>query len=250
MAKIVILGSSNAIADGEHENTHLVIAGRERAVLVDCPGNPILRLERAGVGFNAITDLIVTHFHPDHVSGVPLFLMDMWLRGRRHPLEIFGLADTIDRLENMMGLYGWDKWPGFYPVTFTHQPAVEMSQVLDCPDFKILASPVQHLIPTIGLRVEFPSHKTFAYSCDTEPCEQVVRLAAGADVLVHEASGATLGHSSAAQAGDVAARANAAHLLLIHYSTGSFWTSDLVAEAQSSYQGQVSLAEDFTALEF
>jgi ribonuclease Z len=176
--------------------------------------------------------------------------MDMWLRGRQRPLEIFGLADTLDRLENMMGLYGWDTWPGFYPVTFTRLPAAEMSPVLDCSDFKIVSSPVQHLIPTIGLRVEFSSQRKFAYSCDTEPCEQVVRLAAGVDVLVHEASGATLGHSSAAQAGDIATRADAAHLLLIHYSTGSYRTSDLVAEAQACYSGQVSLAEDFTTLEF
>jgi len=250
MTKIVILGSSNAVADGEHENTHLVIAGRERTVLVDCPGNPILRLERAGVDFNAVTDLLVTHFHPDHVSGVPLFLMDMWLRERHRPLEIFGLADTLDRLEKMMDLYGWDTWPDFYPVSFKRLPAAEMSLVLDCPDFKIFSSPVQHLIPTIGLRVEFPNEKVFAYSCDTEPCEQVVRLAAGADVLVHEASGATLGHSSAAQAGEIAARAEAAHLFLIHYPTGSYRNSDLVAEAQTGYRGQVSLAEDFTTLEF
>ena len=250
MAKIVILGSSNAIVDRDHENTHLVIAGHERVVLVDCPGNPILRLERVGVDFNAVTDLIVTHFHPDHVSGVPIFLMEMWLMGRRRPLEIFGLDETLDRLEKMMGLYGWDKWPFFYPVSFPRLPAVEMASVLDCPDFKIFSSPVQHLIPTIGLRVEFPSRKVFAYSCDTEPCEQVVRLAAGADVLVHEASGATPGHSSAAQAGDIAAQADAARLYLIHYPNGSYRTSDLVAEAQTRYQGQVSLAEDFTTLEF
>jgi ribonuclease Z len=247
MAKIVILGSSNAVAHKDHENTHLVITGRERVVLVDCPGNPILRLERAGVDFNAVTDLIVTHFHPDHVSGVPLFIMDMWLLGRTRPLAIYGLHHAIDRLENMMGLYNWDKWPGIYPVSFTRLPATEMSPVLDCPDFKIFSSPVQHLIPTIGLRVEFPSHKTFAYSCDTEPCEEVTQLATGADVLVHEASGLFRGHSSARQAGEIAAQAEVGQLYLIHYPNG---TLDLVAEAQSRYSGQVSLAEDFTTLGF
>jgi ribonuclease Z len=250
MAKVVILGSSNAVIDGEHENTHLVIVGRERVVLVDCPGNPVLRLERVGVDFNAVTDLLVTHFHPDHISGAPLFLMDIWLRGRRRPLEIFGLADTLDRLEKVMELYGWDTWPGFFPVSFTRLPAAEMSPVLDCPDFKIFSSPVQHLIPTIGLRVEFPGQRVFAYSGDTEPCEQVVRLAAGADVLIHEAAGGPPGHSSAAQAGEIAERAEAARLLLVHYPTGLYRTSDLIAEAQSVYQGQVSLAEDFTTLEF
>jgi ribonuclease Z len=250
MAKVIILGSANAIADKDHEHTHLVIVGRERVVLVDSPSNPILRLEHAGVDANSITDLIITHFHPDHVSGVPIYLMEMWLLGRRAPLEIFGLDDTLDRLEKMMALYSWDRWPNFYPVHFNRVPAAELSPVLDCPDFKILSSPVKHLIPTIGLRVEFSSRKVFAYSCDTEPCDQAIRLSADADVLLHESSGATEGHSSAAQAGDIAARANAARLFLIHYPNGPHRTSDLIAEAQATFSGQVFLAEDFASLEF
>ena len=91
MAQVIILGSSNAVADADHENSHLLIVGHERTVLVDCPSNPILRFERAGVDFNAVTDLVITHFHPDHVSGVPLFLMDMWLLGRSRPLAIYPL---------------------------------------------------------------------------------------------------------------------------------------------------------------
>lgn len=250
MSKIVILGSSDAVAHKDHENTHLVVVGGARAVLVDCPSNPIQRLERAGVAPNDVTDLIVTHFHPDHVSGAPLFLMDMWLMGRRRPLQVYGLHHTLDRLENLLGLFGWDKWPDFYPVTFQRLPAAEMTSVLDCPDFKIFSSPVQHLIPTIGLRLEFPSQKTFAYSCDTEPCEQVVRLAGGADVLVHESAGNSPGHSSAAQAGDIATQAEVGRLLLIHYPNGPDRTSDLVAEAGTRYLGPTSLAEDFTTLEF
>jgi len=50
---------------------------------------------------------VVTHFHPDHVSGIPLFLMDMWLRGRKNPLQIYGLPHAIDRLENLMDAFLW-----------------------------------------------------------------------------------------------------------------------------------------------
>ncbi len=250
MAKVIFLGSSNAVPHRQHENTHLAFVGEERIVLVDCASNPVLRLEQAGVGLNSVTDLITTHFHPDHVSGVPLLLMDMWLMGRQVPLNVYGLHQTLDRLETMMGLYGWDKWPDFFPVSFTRLPATEMTTVLDCADFKFIASPVQHMIPTIGLRVEFTSRKVFAYSCDTEPCEQVVRLALGADALAHEAAGATRGHSSAAQAAGIATQAEVGRLLLVHYPTGSFRTSDLLAEARAGFQGQVALAEDFMTLEF
>jgi ribonuclease Z len=101
--KVIVLGSSNAVPSKEHENTHLVILGEERKILVDCVSNPVVRLEQAGVDFNELTDIIITHFHPDHVSGVPLLLMDMWLMGRTRPINIYGLHYTLDRLEQLMG---------------------------------------------------------------------------------------------------------------------------------------------------
>lgn len=180
MPKVIILGSSNAIPSADHENTHLVVVGEQRMVLVDCVSNPILRLEKAGVDFNNLTDLVLTHFHPDHVSGVPLLLMDMWLMGRKRPLNIYGLHHTLDRIEDLMGFYGWAEWPDFFPVAFHRLPAQEMTIVLECPDFRIMASPVRHLLPTIGLRFEFNhSGKTLAYSCDTEPCAEVVHFGGG-----------------------------------------------------------------------
>jgi ribonuclease Z len=251
MPKVIILGTSNAIASSEHENTHMVVVGEERTVLVDCVSSPLLRLEKAGLDFNDLTDLIVTHFHPDHVSGVPLLLMDMWLMGRKRPLNVYGLHHTLDRVEQLMGFYGWADWPDFFPVSFGRLPLHEKTVVLDCPDFRIYASPVKHLLPTIGLRFEFNKHdKTMAYSCDTEPCSEVVRLAEGADVLIHEAAGASVGHSSAEQAGEIATKAEAGALYLIHYPTGKYAGGDLVADARRRYQGDVKLAEDFMVLDF
>jgi ribonuclease Z len=122
---------------------------------------------------------------------------------------------------------------------------------LDCPDFLIKASPVHHMVPTIGLRFEFnKSGKSLAYSCDTEPCEEVVHLANGADVLIHEATGASFGHSSATQAGEIASKAEAGKLYLIHYPTGRFAKGDLVTEASETFHGEIELAKDFMILDF
>ncbi len=251
MSKVIILGTSNAIPTLEHENTHMAVVGAEKTVLVDCGSNPIVRLEQAGIQLDQITDVILTHFHPDHISGMPLLLMDMWLAGRRKPLSLHGLDYTLDRLEDLMGFFGWKNWPGFFPVDFDHVPSEEMALILDSRDFRVYGSPVHHLLPTIGLRFEFDhSQHVMAYSCDTEPCEQVVRLAAGADVLMHEAAGAGRGHSSPEQAGTIAAQAEVGRLLLIHYPTGKYAGGDPVAEASRSYQGEVGLAQDFMELDF
>lgn len=251
MPRVIILGSSNAIPTRESENTHMVVVGEERMLLIDSVSNPILRLEQAGVDFNDLTDLVITHFHPDHASGVPLLLMDMWLMGRQKPLNIYGLHYTLDRVEGLMGYYNWSEWPNFFPIIFHRLPTREMTPVIHCPDFIVHASPVRHMIPNIGLRIEFPASRTLmAYSCDTEPCDEVVRLSAGVDVLIHEATGISPGHSSAAQAGAIATRAEVGKLYLIHYPTGRFAKGDLLAEARTTFAGEVHLAKDFMELDF
>ena len=251
MAKIVILGSSNAIADKDHENAYMVIIGKTRTVLVDSPHNPILRLKDVGVDFNDITDLILTHFHPDHASGLPLLLMDMWLRGRVNPLDIHGLDHALTRLENLMDAFSWDKWPNFFPVTFNRLPSVGINPVLSSADFDIYGSKVNHMIPTLGTRIEFKeSGKVATYSCDTEPCQEVVDLAQGADILIHEASGEFVGHSSSKQAAEIATKANAKALYLIHYPTGDFWNENLLDGARNHFDGKVELTEDLMELEF
>ena len=251
MAKLIILGTSNAVSSKDNENTHMVLVGESRTVMVDCVNNPVHRLKDAGVDFMEITDLILTHFHPDHVSGVPLLLMDMWLRGRTEPISVYGLHYTLDRIEQLMNMYSWESWPNFFPVAFHRLPSSENTRLLDCDEFKIVSSPVRHMIPTIGLRFDFKtSQKALAYSCDTEPCVEVVRLANGADVLVHEATGASLGHSSAEQAGQIAAQAEVGKLLLIHYPTGEYADGNLIAQAKKLFQGEVALATDFMTLDF
>ena len=252
MPKLIILGSSNAIATQDSANTHMIAVGKERMVLIDAPGgNPVLRLEQAGLDFNDLTDVIATHFHIDHTLGIPFLLVDMWLKGRQRALNIYGLHSTLDQVEALMDLYGWSEWPNFFPVTFHRLPAREMTPVLDCSDFTIHASPVHHTIPNIGLRIEFkPSKQTLAYSCDTEPCDEVLRLSEGADVLIHEAAGEAVGHSSARQAGEIARKAEVGRLYLIHYATGKYAQGDLVAEARSAFPGEAALAKDFMTLDF
>lgn len=245
MTRLIILGTAAAVSDEQHENTHLALIGEERLALIDCVGRTAVRLHALGVDLtHQLTDLILTHFHPDHVSGVPSLLMTSWLEGRTQALNIYGLPYTLDRLQTMMGLYRWDTWPNFYPVNFVPIPETPMSLVMACAEWRIHASPVQHIVPTVGLRIT-PAHgRIVAYSCDTEPSPAVVELAQQADVLIHEAAGRSFGHSSAAQAGQVAAEAGAGELLLIHYPPkidAAQWES----EARQSFNGPVSLAQDW-----
>lgn len=245
MAHLVILGTAHAIPDAEHDNTHLAVVGEQGVVLVDCGGSPMLRLRQAGIDPESISDLVATHFHPDHVSGIPLLLMSMWLTGRQAPLRIYGLHHCLERLEDMMGFYQWHHWPNFFPVAFHRLPEREAVLVLERDDHRILASPVRHMVPTIGLRFEGrPDGRSVCYSSDTAPCDSLLSLARGADVLLHEASGDGLGHSSAAQAGDAARQAGVGQLLLIHYPTEPGIADGLLKQARAAFSGETALARD------
>jgi ribonuclease Z len=107
----------------------------------------------------------------------------------------------------------------------------------------ITALPVLHLVPTIGLNVKFTGDRSVTYSCDTEPCENVHKLALQADVLLQEAAGAMKGHTSAEQAGRIAMEAGVKKLILIHYDN-RIDEEQLLSAARRHFNGEVLLGKD------
>lgn len=245
MAQIVLLGTGYAVPEEGHDNTHFFMQYRDYGILVDCATNPLVTLRKAGIELNLITDLILTHFHPDHASGMPMLLMSMWLLGREKPLTIHAIPHTLERAKKMMDMFDWQTWPNFYPTHFHALAEAPLSPVLQSDGLKVLSSPVKHLIPAIGLRVEWDDEgKIAAYSCDTEPCQAVVDLAKGADVLIHEAAGPGIGHTSPAQAGEIASQAGARALYLIHTPPKPEIYPHMIEQAAGVFTGVVKIAQD------
>ena len=247
MARLIILGAAAAISTAQNDNVHFVLEGDQGSVvLVDCSSNPVNKLPQFGIDPLAITDLILTHFHPDHVCGLPMLLMQPWLMGRKAALPVYGLHHCLSRAEQMMDLFGWREWDGFYGVDFHRIPEAAAIPVLDNDDFRITSWHTRHFIPTIGLRIEVKtSGQVIAYSGDTAPTPRVVDLARDADFLIHEASGGpSVGHSSPAEAGAIATQARVKRLALIHYPVWQADPAPLVDEARSTFDGPVELTQD------
>lgn len=247
MSKLIFLGTSSAVPAKYQENTHFIVQTKQRTILVDCVGNPVVRLEEAGIDPLSITDLILTHFHPDHVSGVPLLMMDLWLMGRQDALRVYGLEDVVDRMVKMLELYDWQTWQGFYPVEFFGMPDQHVT-LFDDQQVKVEAFPVCHMIPGIGLQMTLPDGG-FCYSSDTGPCSTVMEMASGMDFLIHEATGPGEGHSSPQQAGQIASQAGVKRLYLIHYPPDAD-EDQWVSSAKETFSGEVVLAKDLMVVEF
>jgi ribonuclease Z len=253
MAQIVVLGSAAAVSDAEHDNTHLLLVGeRSTPILIDAGSNPLGKIKNMGIDDETVQDVILTHFHPDHVSGVPNMLMHMWLLGRKAPLRFYGLHHCLNRMEDMLMAFSWDEWPNFFPVTFNRVSERWAAPVMENEDFHITAWPVQHFVPTIGLRiVNKVNGRVLAYSCDTEPTDSLYELAADApDMFIHEAAGPPPGHSTARQAGELATKVGAKSLYLIHYQVWNTDPTPLVGEAREVYNGPIHLSRDFDVYEF
>lgn len=252
MARIVILGSAGAVNDAKHDYTHFLLIGeRDTPVLIDAGSNPLGKIKDLGVDDDGLKDVILTHFHPDHVSGIPNMMMHMWQLGRHTPLRIYGLHHCINRTEDMMAAHGWREWPNFFPVALHRVSERRQAPVLENDDFRITAWPVKHFVPTIGLRIENKvTGKVLAYSCDTEPTDTLYELAEGADLLIHESAGPPPGHSTARQAGETATKVGAKSLFLIHYQVWNHDPSLLVPEASETFDGPITLCKDYDEFEF
>ena len=95
-----------------------------------------------------------------------------------------------------------------------------------------------------------------AYSGDTAFCEAMVRLAEGADLLIHEATfddsladrATEEGHSTASQAAEVARLAGVKRLILTHISPRYQDASILLSQASRVFR-EVRVAEDFMKVE-
>ena len=252
MARLFILGSAAAVNDAQHDYTHFLLIGENSTpVLVDAGSNPLGKIKDLGFNDEELQDIILTHFHPDHVAGVSNMLMHMWLLGRKAPLRFYGLHHCLNRVENEMVSYGWQEFPNFFPTTFHRVSERNNAPVLENADFRITSWPVKHFVPTIGLRIESKATgKVLAYSCDTEPDPILLELADNADMLLHEAAGPPPGHSTAYQAAELATKVNAKALYIIHYQVWDTDPSPLIPEAQAAYDGPIILCKDFDEFEF
>lgn len=236
-----LLGTGSAHAGPDRTTTMLAIEHEARVVLVDCGGDAIQRMLAGGLDPLGVDAIILTHEHPDHISGYPLLIEKLWLMGRRDALDIYGPAPTLEKARAVFAIFDTLHWEGlperrFHPVVM--EPG---TQVVRLGGLTVTAAPVDHPVPTIGLRFETEAG-TLVYSCDTAHSDAVVALATGADVLIHEGTGSLAGvHSSPEEAADVASRARVGQLVLVHAPFGA--SDDDLADARTIF-GATSWGHD------
>src|SRR5262249_59795313 len=121
----------------------------------------------------------------------------------------------------LVGVFGQLEGPGIFPIVWELVPARERFVLPTLGSFAVSSSPNAHgSMPNVAVRIEIAGRPAVVYSSDTEPCDAVTRLTRGAHTLIHEATFSARRlerfgvHSTAAEAGGVAAQAGVARLIL------------------------------------
>lgn len=253
MAEVILLGTGSAWSGPARENSYMLVRGATTNLLVDCAGSPAQRLAQIGVSPAAIDHIILTHNHPDHIYGFPIFMLNAWMAGRRELLNVYGLKETNESAKMLLRAVGTRNFPNFFQVKYHTVEPNSITAIASIGEFDVSAAPSIHFVPTIGVRVtDRATRKSFAYSSDTSPTHSTVELARGVNLLFHEATTwntSSEGHSSALEAGAIATEADVPELILLHLPPdvdAEKWR----AAAAESYRGKIVVAKDFDRFEF
>lgn len=242
MARMILLGTGTGLPDSDRGNTHMVWDGPGGPLLIDAGGSTYERLLRAGIDPQGLAGVLITHSHCDHINGLPGLIFSMRLGGRETPLPIYGLEPTLAILRASIEAMQVE-----YHVPLAWQPLAAGASLALPEGWQLHTALTAHSRPCLALRFERPG-MALTYSADTEPCPAVQELAAGAGIIIHEATTPEpyASHSSPRQAGEVAAAAGARRLILVHYSPR--WTmpeDDALAEIRAGgFTGQAEIGRD------
>jgi ribonuclease BN (tRNA processing enzyme) len=240
--RITVLGCSGSVVGPDSPASgYLLSAPDTPPLVIDFGGGVLGALQRHADPGDV--QILLSHLHADHCLDLPgLFV---WRRYHPNPPEgralMYGPSDTWLRLGAASAPQGGelDDFSDIFDVRhWQDRQSVRFGTLTVQP--RLVAHPTE----SYGMRITDPSGAVLVYSGDTGICESVVDLARDADVFLCEASW-THGpdrpphvHLSGTEAGQIAAEAGVAELLLTHIPP---WTSreDVISEAKAEFDGPV-----------
>lgn len=252
-----------------------VLIANDRLYVVDCGDGVARQLVRAGASLPALGHVFITHHHSDHNADYGNLLLLAWASGLQHRVDAWG-PPPIARMTRLfldMNSYDIDtrivdegRVP-LAPLIHVHELR-EDGIVMQDENVKVSCALVDHppVKPAFAYRFD-ATDRSIVISGDTSRSENLVRLAQGADVLVHEAlypaavdrlvarvpNASTLkkhllaSHTAVEDCGRVAAAAGVKTLVLSHFvpADDPLVTSQMWSDAaRLHFKGQIIVGRD------
>ena len=256
-----------------------VIIVNDTAYVVDCGDGVARQLVNANVPLPSLRHVFITHHHSDHNADYGNLLLLSWASGLATAVDTWGPPPLAKMTELFLQMNAYDidirirdegRVP-LGPLIRSHE-ITEPGVVMQDENIKVTSALVDHplVTPAFAYRFDGPD-RSIVISGDTARSDNLVRLARGADVLVHEAlwlpavdrivardpHAATLrrhlvdSHTSAEDCGRVAQAAGVKTLVLSHLVPGgdATITDDMwTGEVRKHFAGPVVIGKDLMEL--
>jgi ribonuclease BN (tRNA processing enzyme) len=143
MAELVFVGTGDAFGSGGRRNSALLVRERSGTLLLDCGPTTLSGLNALGVDPLEIDAVALTHFHGDHISGLPFLLLDyVYEHPRRKPLVILGPPGVEERVKRMNEVFEYT--PEQSPHSGVEFREFTLGREVEVGDFRVLPYPAHH----------------------------------------------------------------------------------------------------------
>lgn len=274
--RLVLLGTAGGPRPRKRRSgsAQAIVSGG-KIYVVDCGYGVARQMVLAGLPLNHLRHVFITHHHSDHDIDLGSLLQLAWLSGLNTPVDCWGpppmrrmIADYMRYEAYDIGIRQSDEGrPPFRPLIGPHELRAG-GLVVEEVGMRVSAAKVVHPPVNLALAYRFDApDRSIVISGDTRPTQSLTDLAKGADVLVHEAmmpdrvrqlvaslpNHDTLArsvishHTSAEQAGEVAAAAGVKKLVLSHLVPAEdpdVPDQEWIAAARKHYSGPIVVGRD------
>lgn len=146
MLEVVLPGTGGTVPRRDRWLATCYMRFNGAGLLIDCGEGTQIALKEAGITMKPIDVLCVTHYHADHISGLPGFLLTMGNEGREEPLTVIGPRGLETVLRGLL-VIGAPSFP-IRIYEFDDDPAP-----IQIGDYEIEPFPLQHGVPCYGYRI-------------------------------------------------------------------------------------------------
>jgi ribonuclease Z len=183
--KIVFLGTASSFPTKDRNHTSILLRYGPEAILFDCGEGTQRQLRIVGESPMKITKIFITHWHGDHILGLPGLLESMAFNGRKDLLEIFGPGGSRDSVNHLFKALHIR--PNFK--LSVHEVDTRKSIIaVNTKDYEVSAQFVKHNVPCLAY--SFQEKDTYRINKDWVKKEKVQGLPAlsklqeGKDVMI------------------------------------------------------------------
>lgn len=273
--RLVLLGTAGGprIKKNRSASAQAIVAGG-KIYVVDCGYGVARQLVLAGLSLPQLREVFITHHHSDHDIDLGPLLQLAWLSGLTTPVGCWGPPPMKRIMRDYLRYEAYD-----IAIRTTDEGRVPFARLIRAHDVlggrvmedenvRVTAARVHHPPVNLALAYRFDAHdRSIVISGDTRRSPELVQLARGADVLVHEAmlpqyvselvstlpgqqrltKSVLSHHTTAEQAGAVAAEAGVKMLVLSHLVPAGdpdVPDSEWIAAARRQYSGPIVVGRD------